>query len=619
MAGWPWPLDAVQSWFEGLWREISRTAYAAVAPLGDWIWRGVTWVKDRILEGLTGLYDWLSTGLGNLWRQISSAWEGLKSWVGTGLTNFWIGHVTSLTGGLNAISAALSGLGSSIMRDLDLARRSLDSAVRNIPSVVTGVGQWLHDALPKKVIEALASYVSPLLEQLGGTSITSSPLRWIWVRPPAGQVNLVAGWIQEGLEGFLTWLTGKLQWLSATITGAAAAVQAAVTPFFEMMGRGMVSQVTTVFSPGSPNTIMLAEAETAFKTMFEELEALTHVKKSSLPAYEAIVTAAASTLARFVVLKIAVEAGAAAIDAAHPVKDLKAHQIAAGIMGVLDMPSVIGPLLQEPIRHGIMIPWSQHWASRYTPQIPGPADLIRFVVREVIAPGEFIAAMPLHGFSSFWAKCYWDAHWILPAFGNLVDAFHREIITEGDLDKFIVWHDYSPDARPGVSKTDVEIMRGLIKTLIGRVDLRRGYALGRLSFEDLVERYGWLGYEEDSRLMAEIMAREALAAEIGKLKDNAKLDFVKGYVDENELRSSLKELGYGDDVVEYHVQDAFQDRRRAYLDDMVAYLKDAYVKNYITTEEELEGELSRIIKIPDVVTLEVDRAYIQKKGKVKAA
>jgi len=619
MAGWPWPLDGVQSWFEGLWGQISQAAYAAVAPVSEWIWKGVTWVKDRILEGLTGLYDWVSTGLTNFWTGLVTFITGSLNILGQSLSGLGSSLTASLTGGLNAIGAALSGLGSSIMRDLDLARRSLDSAVRNIPSVITGVGQWLHDTLPKKVIEALASYVSPLLEQLGGTSITSSPLRVIWVRPPAGQVNLVAGWIQEGLEGFLTWATEKLQWLSATITGAAAGIQAAVTPFFEMMGRGMVAQVTTVFSPGSPDTIMLAEAETAFKTMFEELEALTHVEKSSLPAYEAIVTAAASTLARFIVLKIAVEAGAAAIDAAHPVKELKAHQIAAGIMGVLDMPAVIGPLLSEPVRQGIMIPWSQYWASRYTPQIPGPVDLIRFVVREVIAPGEFYAAMPLHGFSSFWAKCYWDAHWVLPAFGNAVDAFHRGTLDEAELERFMVWHDYSPEPRPGIGKSDVQIMRSLVKTLIGRVDLRRGYELGRLKFEDLVERFEWLGYEDDSRLMAEIQARAALDAEIGKIRDNAKTDFVKGYIDEDELRSALKELGYGDDVIEYHVQDAFQDRRRAYLDDMVAYLKDAYIKNYIVSEEELEAELSKVIKIPDVVALEVDRAYIQKKGKVKAA
>jgi len=595
MAGWPWPLNGVQGWFEGLWSEISRAASAAISPVLNWIWSGVTWVKDRILEGVSGL-----------WTSIVSAFEGAKTailgWVrsaqdaiGSDLNSLGSSLRTMITGGLNALGSSLSSLGSSLSSALDQARGRIESGLSGVQTSLTAAVSGATNSLATMFNGAMATVGSWVSDALKGAAEAMG----------------------KGLTAFWDWLSPKLAWLSAQIVGAATMVQAAVAPFFEMMGRGMVSQVTTIFSPGSPDTIMLAEAETAFKTMFEELQALTHIKKESLPPYEAIVSAAASILGRFLLLKLAVEGAAAAIDAAHPIKGLKAHEIAAGIMGILDMPSVIGPLLQEPIRQGIMIPWGQYWAQRYTPQIPGPGDLIRFVVREVLTPDEFYGAMPLHGYGERWARAYWDAHWVLPAFGNLVDAFHRGIITEGDLTKFLVWHDYSPTARPGVSKTDLEIMRGLIKTPIGRVDLRRGYELGRISFEDMVTRFEWLGYEEDSRLIAEIQAREALAEEIGKLRDNAKADFVKGYIDENEIRTALKELDYGDDIIEYHVRDAVQDRRRAYLDDMVAYLKDAYIKNYITTEEELEAELSKIIKIPDVVALEVDRAYIQKKGKVK--
>jgi len=596
MAGWPWPLNGVQSWFEGLWSEISRAASAAISPVLSWIWSGVTWVKDRILERVSGL-----------WTSIVSAFEGAKTailgWVqsaqdaiGSGLDSLGSSLRTMITGGLNALGSSLSNLGSSLSSALDQARGRIESGLGGIQTHVT------------TVISGATNRLSTMFD--GAISTLGS-----WVSDVLAGVGKALG---ESLSGFVSWLMNRLSWISSGIIASATAVQRAVAPFFEMMGRGMVAQVTTVFSPGSPDTVMLEEAETAFKTMFEELQALTHIKKESLPPYDAIVAAAASVLGRFLVLKLAVEAAAAAIDAAHPFKEIKAHQIAAGMMGILDMPAVIGPLLQEPVRQGIMIPWGQYWAQRYTPQIPGPQDLIRFVVREVLTPSDFYATMPLHGFSETWAKAYWDAHWVLPAFGNLVDAFHRGIITGGDLEKFIVWHDYSPMARPGTTKSDLEIMRGLIKTLIGRVDLRRGYELGRLSFDDMVERFEWLGYEEDSRLMAEIQARTALDAEIGKLRDNAKADFVKGYVDENELRETLKQLGYGPDIVEYHIQDAVQDRRRSYLDDMTAYLKDAYIKNYITTEEELETELSKIIKIPDVVALEVDRAYIQKMGKVKA-
>ena len=187
-------------------------------------------------------------------------------------------------------------------------------------------------------------------------------------------------------------------------------------------------------------------------------------------------------------------------------------------------------------------------------QIPGPGDLIRFVVREVIDPSEFIDQMEKQGFGPGWASAYWTAHFRLPAIRDLIDAFHRGRISEAELLKFTFWHDYTPEARPGISISDVAIYRSLTKTLIPRVDLRRAWRLGKLTDAQLVERYGWLGYEDDAPLMAEIQKAIALAPHTAGLVRMYVAAFRKGVRTEAEVRARLKELQVPGPAVDMLIQ-----------------------------------------------------------------
>ena len=175
-------------------------------------------------------------------------------------------------------------------------------------------------------------------------------------------------------------------------------------------------------------------------------------------------------------------------------------------------------------------------------QIPGPGDLIRFVVREVIEPSEFIGQMEKQGFGPGWAGAYWTAHFRLPGPRDLIEAYHRGFISEAELRKYIFWHDYAPDPRPDIRVSDIDIYKALTKTLIPRVDLRRAWRLGKLTDEELVDRYGWLGYEDDSELMAGIQKAIALAPQTAGLVKMYVAAFRKGVRTEAEVRARLKEL-----------------------------------------------------------------------------
>lgn len=229
-----------------------------------------------------------------------------------------------------------------------------------------------------------------------------------------------------------------------------------------------------------------------------------------------------------------------------------------GVLGAIQLnlqttgvAATLSQIWNMPFFEGMIKPATAYWRSVFTPEIPGAGDLIRFVVREVIGPEDFAKWMGLQGYSGAWSKAYWEAHWVLPSRGEVVAAYHRGGISAEERDRYLVWLDYSPTPRPGIAKSDLEILAGLQKTLMPRVDLRRGFELGRLSREDLEARFRWLGYEDDSPLMAEIQAETALEAERMAVARAGGILFRGGRLTEEQFRellAGLKVLGERQDL-----------------------------------------------------------------------
>jgi len=129
-------------------------------------------------------------------------------------------------------------------------------------------------------------------------------------------------------------------------------------------------------------------------------------------------------------------------------------------------------MMKKPVEIGTIKALEYYYNQQFTPEIPPISDLITMVVREVIPPERFYVEMPKKGFSAEWARNYWEMHWILPAFGSVREAMWRKIISEDEYRKYVVWHDYKPEPRPGIAKSDQEIMFELSFELPGRIDVR---------------------------------------------------------------------------------------------------------------------------------------------------
>lgn len=127
-------------------------------------------------------------------------------------------------------------------------------------------------------------------------------------------------------------------------------------------------------------------------------------------------------------------------------------------------------------------------------RLPSVSDLITFVVREIITPEDFFTACQMQGLHAYWASAIYEAHWRLPSFGDLQEAFWRGVISADEFRKYIIWHDYRPFPRPDISKSDVDIMMSLQWKLPTRIDTRWMAKHGLISFSQhkrLVQMEGY--------------------------------------------------------------------------------------------------------------------------------
>jgi hypothetical protein len=252
------------------------------------------------------------------------------------------------------------------------------------------------------------------------------------------------------------------------------------------------------------------------------------------------------------------------LDCSNPINGLQAKSLVESYMSMAGLQDYASA--PRRIRYQVEVETSLRYAYQhiYTPMIPGAQDLVRFVVREYFShgvgtgsPAEFADHMAYQGYSSKWAEAFWWSHWELPPANRLYDAFHRGIIDQESLQKYLTWHDFMPTPRPdiqsegGQPKSDVDIMLETAYEQLGRIDIRRAYDMGRLDPGELKDRYMRLGYnEDDAQLEADISVEWILTEEKNKLRNEYILAFTNGMINEATLRVNLTTLNMTQKVVD---------------------------------------------------------------------
>jgi hypothetical protein len=253
-----------------------------------------------------------------------------------------------------------------------------------------------------------------------------------------------------------------------------------------------------------------------------------------------------------------------------------------------------------------------------TEVLPGRGDLITMMVREVIDPTIFKETMAMQGVSELWSTRHYEAHWILLPLGKVQDARYRNYINDTELATYLKLHDYKPEPRPDIRLSDQELAGKLIWKLPGRIEQRWLYRWGDITQAELKELMIATGIDPEwADVVTQAVAKNQILAEINRLRNNAKKDFVKGLITEEQLKANLTALWYSPELVKFHMADALADGIRDLKLEAIDLIADGYVKDMIT-DEELESGLAYYIVRPEVLVSELDRAYVRKYRKPKS-
>lgn len=222
-------------------------------------------------------------------------------------------------------------------------------------------------------------------------------------------------------------------------------------------------------------------------------------------------------------------------------------------------------------RRGFGEPWASGFKA-LVEQLPGTMDLVLEVVREVIPPELFYVLMPLQGLTSDVTKIVpdaeamftraglpvlknaamwiWEAHWILPPPERTRTAFLRKQISEAEYRKFLIWYDFKPEKRPGISLSDVDIMLLTQYDLPGRIDTRWLLEWGEITPEQGVDLVKSAGFDPGwAPRLVRVYLLNQVREELGKVRTVYEKALREGFLDPVGFAEKLVGINYAPHVI----------------------------------------------------------------------
>ncbi len=282
---------------------------------------------------------------------------------------------------------------------------------------------------------------------------------------------------------------------------------------------------------------------------------------------------------------------------------------------------------------------------------PSPEDFIRFAVRDVFKeervkkyeldkefPEEIVKYAEKTGMDKEILKWYWRAHWNLPSpeqvmrmvnilqpavletqlpngrkYGEKYSEFgidYKKIeTTYDDLSEYLAMADISPYWR--------DRFKALTFPPLTRVDLRRIYALGLISDEELFARLLELGY---SKLDAERLMQFYKVYKHSSGRTLTRTMIVEAYLEQlitkDDAVKLLEQIGYDKEEATFILQLAEAKEKQKDIKQEI----DIYVKAYsrgIITEQELKDKLTKLKLTQDRIDYYVEKAKLMRHNTTK--
>ena len=576
--GWIWIVDRVST--------IVATVSSGVTGVGTWLFDQLSTGMQALTNALSSFTDTVGSTLSGVLSQVATTVQDVGGWLSSTIWGWVDGGLRWATDTFQWLRDETAEVGAWVV---DEVKTLFDGGFAGVLNIFAG---W-----PELLTGAISRVFDPLLASLGGEYVTASPGIWEYHIPAPAMDAPKVGWFEgvigKGLEAGAKWILESIRWISGQIVGFMNAVQGAITPVLTPVLTTVIYKATEGLLPGSPPE-EVEDAVTVFsKQILKRLSAIPPKHHSPLPTLPELLTASAGVVGLNLLTVFGMDSVASYLDMAHPLKMTGIMNLAGDMINSLSMPAMIGPILFSNIYAGIIVPLRYRWNEMYTPMIPPQPDLVRMVVREAFvpemvikAPEVFAASMQYHGFSTEWSDRYWTAHFVPIALRQAYDNLWRGYWNKEQFMHALHIADIHPMWREDIYKVAFRPP--------GVREMGYGYDTGLYSVEDIVEYRRWGGLSpEDAEKAGLAMVAYRTEAEREALRREAIADFIAYLDDEEELRANLSSIGGRPEIVELWVARAQFRRGRDLVLDLAKDSVNQFIKGWIQ-EEQLRNDLREL-------------------------
>ena len=224
---------------------------------------------------------------------------------------------------------------------------------------------------------------------------------------------------------------------------------------------------------------------------------------------------------------------------------------------------------------------------------PSARDLIDFAVREAFEPDEFLFIHDENsipepfieygktvGLTDEWIKKFWHSHWRLLSVGQILDGFHRGLITEPVLLDYLRRLDYT--------ESDRKLLMNMSYNLMTRVDVRRVFENGLMSSMDLYNYYGKLGFSDNDKMLLTQLAKQVRFIETKDLRALYIEQFEQGFLTESEIRKNLSNTGLDSDEISMYLEFSNSQKELEFKSEIKKQIELRFYEGIIDYDELIE-------------------------------